>query len=58
MTRETWGAYMDAENLARELGLVIDYRADFERWFIRLLDTVTKELQAKKGASSQEVAGE
>lgn len=58
MTRETWARYMDAENLARELGVVIDYRTDFERWFIKLLDTIVKELQAKKAASPKEAADE
>lgn len=51
MSKQTWNTYMEAANLAAELGMVIDYRADFERWFLKLLDTVIKELQEKKAAA-------
>lgn len=57
ISKEAWSRYMTVETLAAELGQVIDYRTDFERWFLKLLDAVEKELETKKTATAPTVTG-
>lgn len=57
MSKQAWNKYMEAENLAAKMRLVIDYRTDFEKWFVKLIDNIINELQEKK-AASEEVADE
>lgn len=48
MTRQMYEAHQRNLDLARELGAIVDFNRDFERWFGGQVEQVAKELQRLK----------